>query len=130
MSDFNPSKADQSSQIHTRRITSSYFSSYPRPQCLLAFQKTLATTLSFYLKSLELDKVRCVVGLVEQNMAPKVKAATRKNKDKSPRIGKKLPKRTRGVKMKPSFFATVLSSLDGGDKPWALDLENLALKKT
>ena len=31
--------------------------------------------------------------------------------------------------MKPSFFATVLSSLDGGDKPWALDLENLTLKK-
>ena len=25
--------------------------------------------------------------------------------------------------MKPSFFATVLSSLDGGDKPWALDLK-------
>ena len=86
------------------------------------FPKDTGDEVAFYLKSLELDKVRCVVGLVEQNMASKVKAPTRKNKDKSPR--------TRGVKMKSSFFATVLSSLDGGDKPWALDLENLALKKT
>ena len=31
--------------------------------------------------------------------------------------------------MKPSFFATVLSSLDGGDKPWALDLENRDISK-
>ena len=65
------------------------------------FPKDTGDEVVFYLKSLELDKVRYVVGLVEQNMAPKVKAPTRKNKDKSPRIGKKLPKRTRGVKMKP-----------------------------
>ena len=94
------------------------------------FPKDTGDEVAFYLKSLELDKVRCVLGLVEQNMASKVKASTRKNKDKSLRIGKKLLKRTRGVKMKPSFFAAVLSSLDGGDKPWALDLENLTLKKT
>ena len=94
------------------------------------FPKDTGDEVAFYLKSLELERVRCVVGLVEQNMASKVKAPTRKNKDKSPRIGKKLPKRTRGVKMKPSFFATLLSPLDGGDKPWALDLENLTLKKT
>ena len=94
------------------------------------FPKDTGDEVAFYLKSLELDKVRCVEGLVEQNMAPKVKVPTRKNKDKSPRIRKKLPKRTRGVKMKPSFFATLLSPLDGGDKPWALDLENLTLKKT
>ena len=55
-------------------------------------------------------------------MASKVKAPTRKDKDKSQRIED-------GVKVKPSFFATVLSWLDGGDKPWALDLENLTLKK-
>ena len=87
------------------------------------FPKDTGDEVAFYLKSLELDKVRCVVGLVEQNVASKVKAPTRKDKDKSQRIED-------GVKMKPSFFATVLSSLDGGDKPWALDLENLALKKT
>ena len=87
------------------------------------FPKDTGDEVAFYLKSLELDKVRCVEGLVEQNMAPKVKAPTRKDKDKSQRIED-------GVKMKPSFFATVLSSLDGGDKPWALDLENLTLKKT
>ena len=86
------------------------------------FPKDTGDEVAFYLKSLELDKVRCVVGLVEQNMASKVKAPTRKDKDKSQRIED-------GVKMKPSFFATVLSSLDGGDKPWALDLENLTLKK-
>ena len=84
------------------------------------FPRDTGDEVAFYLKSLELDNERCVEGLVEQNMASKVKAPTRKNKDKSLRIGKKLPKRTRGVKMKPSFFATVLSSLDGGDKPWAL----------
>ena len=61
-------------------------------------------------------------GFVEQNVASKVKAPTRKDKDKSQRIED-------GVKVKPSFFATVLSWLDGGDKPWALDLENLTLKK-
>ena len=87
------------------------------------FPKDTGDEVAFYLKSLELDKVRCVVGLVEQNTASKVKAPTRKDKDKSQRIED-------GVKMKPSFFATVLSSLDGGDKPWALDLENLTLKKT
>ena len=86
------------------------------------FPKDTGDEVAFYLKSLELDKVRCVVGLVEQNVASKVKAPTRKDKDKSQRIED-------GVKMKPSFFATVLSSLDGGDKPWALDLENLTLKK-
>ena len=86
------------------------------------FPKDTGDEIAFYLKSLELDKVRCVVGLVEQNVASKVKAPTRKDKDKSQRIED-------GVKMKPSFFATVLSSLDGGDKPWALDLENLTLKK-
>jgi len=88
------------------------------------FPKDTGDEVAFFLKSLELERVRCVMGLVEQNMAPKVKAPTRKDKDKSLR-----PKRKRGVKMKPSFFATVLSSLDGGDKPWALDLENLTLKK-
>ena len=86
------------------------------------FPKDTGDEVAFYLKSLELDKVRCVVGLVEQNVASKVKAPTRKDKDKSQRIED-------GVKMKPSFFATVLSSLDGGDKPWALDLENVTLKK-
>lgn len=65
-----------------------------------------------------------IVGFVEQNMAPQNESTvTCKDKDKSQRIED-------GVKMKPSFFATVLSSLDGRDKPWALDLENLALKKT
>ena len=87
------------------------------------FPKDTGDEVAFYLKSLELERVRCVVGFVEQNVASKVKAPTRKDKDKSQRIED-------GVKMKPSFFATVLSSLDGGDKPWALDLENLALKKT
>ena len=86
------------------------------------FPKDTGDEVAFYLKSLELDKVRCVVGLVEQNVASKVKAPTRKDKDKSQRIED-------GVKVKPSFFATVLSSLDGGDKPWALDLENVTLKK-
>ena len=87
------------------------------------FLKDTGDEIAFYLKSLGLERVRCVVGFVEQNVASKVKAPTRKDKDKSQRIED-------GVKMKPSFFATVLSSLDGGDKPWALDLENLALKKT
>ena len=87
------------------------------------FLKDTGDEVAFYLKSLGLERVRCVVGFVEQNVASKVKAPTRKDKDKSQRIED-------GVKMKPSFFATVLSSLDGGDKPWALDLENLALKKT
>ena len=87
------------------------------------FPKDTGDEVAFYLKSLGLERVRCVVGFVEQNVASKVKAPTRKDKDKSQRIED-------GVKMKPSFFATVLSSLDGGDKPWALDLENLALKKT
>ena len=87
------------------------------------FPKDTGDEVAFYLKSLGLEMVRCVVGFVEQNVASKVKAPTRKDKDKSQRIED-------GVKMKPSFFATVLSSLDGGDKPWALDLENLALKKT
>ena len=87
------------------------------------FPKDTGDEVPFYLKSLGLERVRCVVGFVEQNVASKVKAPTRKDKDKSQRIED-------GVKMKPSFFATVLSSLDGGDKPWALDLENLALKKT
>ena len=87
------------------------------------FPKDTGDEIAFYLKSLGLERVRCVVGFVEQNVASKVKAPTRKDKDKSQRIED-------GVKMKPSFFATVLSSLDGGDKPWALDLENLALKKT
>ena len=86
------------------------------------FPKDTGDEVAFYLKSLELERVRCVVGFVEQNVASKVKAPTRKDKDKSQRIED-------GVKMKPSFFATVLSSLDGGDKPWALDLENLTLKK-
>ena len=87
------------------------------------FPKDTGDEVAFYLKNLGLERVRCVVGFVEQNVASKVKAPTRKDKDKSQRIED-------GVKMKPSFFATVLSSLDGGDKPWALDLENLALKKT
>ena len=86
------------------------------------FPKDTGDEVAFYLKNLELERVRCVVGFVEQNVASKVKAPTRKDKDKSQRIED-------GVKMKPSFFATVLSSLDGGDKPWALDLENLTLKK-
>ena len=46
----------------------------------------------FYLKSLELERVRCVVGFVEQNMAPKVKAQIRKDKHKSQRIGKNVQK--------------------------------------
>ena len=87
------------------------------------FPKDTGDEVAFYLKSLGLERVRCVVGFVEQNVASKVKAPTRKDKDKSQRIED-------GVKMKPSFFASVLSSLDGGDKPWALDLENLTLKKT
>ena len=87
------------------------------------FPKDTGDEVAFYLKSLGLERVRCVVGFVGQNVASKVKAPTRKDKDKSQRIED-------GVKMKPSFFATVLSSLDGGDKPWALDLENFALKKT
>ena len=87
------------------------------------FPKDTGDEVAFYLKSLELERVRCVVRFVEQNVASKVKAPTRKDKDKSQRIED-------GVEMKPSFFATVLSSLDGGDKPWALDLENLTLKKT
>ena len=87
------------------------------------FPRDTGDEVAFYLKSLGLERVRCVVGFVEQNVASKVKAPTRKDKDKSQRIED-------GVKMKPSFFATVLSSLDGRDKPWALDLENLALKKT
>ena len=77
------------------------------------FPKDTGDEVAFYLKSLGLERVRCVVGFVEQNVASKVKAPTRKDKDKSQRIED-------GVKMKPSFFATVLSSLDGGDKPWAL----------
>ena len=86
------------------------------------FPKDTGDEVAFYLKSLELERVRCVVGFLEQNVASRVKAPTRKDKDKSQRIED-------GVKMKPSFFVTVLSSLDGGDKPWALDLENLTLKK-
>ena len=86
------------------------------------FPKDTGDEVAFYLKSLGLERVRCVVGFVEQNVASKVKAPTRKDKDKSQRIED-------GVKVKPSFFATVLSWLDGGDKPWALDLENLTLKK-
>ena len=56
------------------------------------FPKDTGDEVAFYLKSLELERVRCVVGLVEQNMAPKVKAPTRKNKDKSLRIGKNVQK--------------------------------------
>ena len=123
MSDFNPSKADQSSSNSHWTDNLNPFFFLPSSPVSSRFPKDTGDEVTFYLKSLELDKVRCVVGLVEQNMASKVKAPTRKNKDKSPRIRKKLPKRTRGVKMKPSFFATVLSSLDGGDKPWTLDLK-------
>ena len=86
------------------------------------FPKDTGDEVAFSLKSLGLERVRCVVGFVEQNVASKVKAPTRKDKDKSQRIED-------GVKMKPSFFATVLSSLDGGDKPWALDLENRDISK-
>ena len=86
------------------------------------FPKDTGDEVAFYLKSLGLERVRCVVGFVEQNVASKVKAPTRKDKDKSQRIED-------GVEMKPSFFATVLSSLDGGDKPWALDLENRDISK-
>ena len=86
------------------------------------FPRDTGDEVAFYLKSLGLERVRCVVGFVEQNVASKVKAPTRKDKDKSQRIED-------GVKMKPSFFATVLSSLDGRDKPWALDLENRDISK-
>ena len=102
---INPSKTDYSSWIHTRRIKSSHFSTHPRPQCLLAFQRTLGT------KSLERERVRCIVGFVEQNMAPKVKGLTRKDKDKSQRREKTYKKNT--MSENESFiFATVLSSLD------------------
>lgn len=37
-----------------------------------------------------------LVGFVEQNITPKEKALTRKNKDKSQRIGRKRPKRALG----------------------------------
>ena len=102
---INSSKTDYSSWIHTRRIKSSHFSTHPRPQCLLAFQRTLGT------KSLERERVRCIVGFVEQNMAPKVKGLTRKDKDKSQRREKTYKKNT--MSENESFiFATVLSSLD------------------
>ena len=61
------------------------------------FPKDTGDEVAFYLKSLGLERVRCVVGFVEQNVASKVKAPTRKDKDKSQRIED-------GVKMKPSFF--------------------------
>ena len=56
------------------------------------FPKDTGDEVAFYLKSLELERVRWVVGLVEQNTAPKVKAPTRKNKDKSLRIEKNVQK--------------------------------------
>ena len=94
---INPSKTDYSSWIHTRRIKSSHFSTHRRPQCLLAFQRTLGT------KSLERERVRCIVRFVEQNMAPKVKGLTRKDKDKSQRRGKMYKKNTMSEKQ-PSFL--------------------------
>ena len=123
MSDFNPSKADQSSSNSHSTDNRIPFFFLPSSPVSSRFPKDTGDEVAFYLKSLGLERVRCVVGFVEQNVASKVKAPTRKDKDKSQRIED-------GVKMKPSFFATVLSSLDGGDKPWALDLENFALKKT
>ena len=71
----------------------------------------------FYLKSLELERVRTIVGFVEQNMASKVEALTRKNKQKSQGKGKTSKKNT-WIEDETFIFAAVLSSLDGRDKPW------------
>ena len=67
------------------------------------FPKKNEGEVVFYLKSLELQRVRTIVGFVEQNMASKVKALTRKNKQKSQGKGKTLKKNT-WSKREPSFL--------------------------
>ena len=84
----------------------------------------------FHLKSLELERVRTIVGFVEQNMASKVKALTRKNKQKSQGKGKTFKKNT-WSKRRPLIFATVLSSFEMEETSLGLgsSLRKLALKK-
>ena len=97
-------RTNYSSRVHTRQINSTYFSIQTRLQCVLAFQKKKNEgEVVFYLKSLELERVRTIVGFVEQNMASKVKALTRQNKQKSQGKGKTFKKNT-WSKREPSFF--------------------------
>ena len=56
-------------------------------------------------------------------MAPKV------GKTKAGKAGKTL-KKNKWTENKVFIFATILSSLEARDKPWAIVLETLALKKT
>ena len=69
-------------------------------------QKDTEDQVVFYLKGLELERVRCIVGFVEQTMAPKVKVLTRKNKDKSQG---KTSKKNKWSEDETFTFATVLS---------------------
>ena len=80
-------------------------------------QKKNEGEVVFYLKSLELERVRTSVGFVKQNMASKVEALTRKNKQKSQEKGKTSKKNT-WIEDETFIFTAVLSSLDGRDKPW------------
>ena len=84
---------------------------------MFSFPQKKKVEVVFYLKSLELERVRTIVGFVEQNMASKVEALTRKNKQKSQGKGKTSKKNT-WSEDETFIFAAVLSSLDGRDKPW------------
>ena len=88
------------------------------------FPKDAGVQVISYLKSLELETVRCIVGLIEQNRSPKVKALTLKDKDKYQRKGK-TSKENSWSEDETFIFATVLFSLDGRDKPWALALKRV-----
>ena len=108
------------SRIQTRQINSTHYSIQTRLECVLVSTHTKKKNegeVVFYLKSLELGRVRTIVGFVKQNMASKVEALTRKNKQKSQGKGKTSKKNT-WIEDETFIFAAVLSSLDGRDKPW------------
>ena len=114
-------RTNYSSRIHIRQINSTHFSIQTRLECVLAFHKKKNNNegdVVFYLNGL--DRTRKSPHnrrFVEQNMASKVEALTRKNKQKSQGKGKTSKKNT-WSEGETFIFAAVLSSLDGRDKPW------------
>ena len=70
------------------------FSYTPSSPVSSRFPKDTGDEVTFYLKSQELERVRCIVRFVEQNVSPKDKEPTRKDEDKLQKIGlKKTPKK-------------------------------------
>ena len=67
-------------------------------------------------------------GICRTNHGAESESKTHKDNDKSQRKGKTTKNNT-WSKDEIFIFATALSSLDERDKPWALVLRNLALKK-